>query len=132
MLLFCVWLWQYRRVLQCPRVQVSTYAGSGSATSSNGLLSKTVRTSIPSSSSLLLFRLHSVCRPEHRSRCNHRHFGHHVCLGVLFERYMLIYSVLVHVCCGLILKSCVVSLFDARPNSWESTSLFMPQWCLSG
>ncbi len=35
-------------VLQCPRVQVSTYAGSGSASSSNGPLSKTLRNSIPS------------------------------------------------------------------------------------
>jgi hypothetical protein len=118
-------------VLQCPRVQVSTYAGSGSATSSNGPLSKTVRISILSSSSLLLFRLHSVCRPEGCGLCNRRLFRHHVCLGVLFEHYTLIYILLVYVCCGLILQSCIVSLFNARPNIRQSTSLFMPQWCLS-
>jgi hypothetical protein len=72
-------------------------------------------------SSHLLFRLHSVCRPENCVLCNHRHFGHHVCLGVLFERYTLIHNVLVYVYCGLILQSCMVSVFDARPNIWQST-----------
>jgi hypothetical protein len=44
----------------------------------------------------------------------------------------LIHNVLVYVYCGFILQSCIVSVFDVRPKIWQSTSLFMPQWCLSG